>query len=76
EGSYPLGAAVCATWIVNGVNPFLATFMAMVAGMGAGLISCLLHTKIKIQYLFTGIVTLKGLYSINLKILGNDKLSL
>jgi branched-subunit amino acid ABC-type transport system permease component len=36
EGSYPLGAAVCATGIVNGLNPLLATFLAMIAGMGAG----------------------------------------
>ena len=46
EGSYPLGAAVCATGIVNGLNPLLATFLAMIAGMGAGLISGLLH-KVK-----------------------------
>ncbi|MCO8240481.1 ABC transporter permease [Streptococcus suis] len=76
EGSYPLGAAVCATGIVNGVNPLLATFMAMVAGMGAGLISGLLHTKLKIPALLTGIVTLTGLYSINLKILGKANVAL
>lgn len=76
EGSYPLGAAVCVTGIVNGVNPLLATFMAMVAGMGAGLISGLLHTKLKIPALLTGIVTLTGLYSINLKILGKANVAL
>ncbi|HEX6093053.1 MAG TPA: ABC transporter permease, partial [Dongiaceae bacterium] len=29
DGSFPLGAAVCATLIVNGVNPWLATLAAM-----------------------------------------------
>ena len=76
EGSYPLGAAVCATGIVNGLNPLLATFLAMIAGMGAGLISGLLHTKLKIPALLTGIVTLTGLYSINLKILGKANVAL
>lgn len=61
---------------MNGVNPLLATFMAMVAGMGAGLISGLLHTKLKIPALLTGIVTLTGLYSINLKILGKANVAL
>ncbi|MDG3131990.1 ABC transporter permease [Streptococcus suis] len=76
EGAYPLGAAVCATGIVNGVNPLLATLLAFLAGMGAGLISGLLHTKLKIPALLTGIVTLTGLYSINLKILGKANVAL
>lgn len=70
EGSYPLGAAVCATSIVNGLSPLLATVLAIAAGMVAGLISGLIHTKLKIPALLTGIVTLTGLYSINLKIMG------
>jgi len=48
----------------------------MIAGMGAGLISGLLHTKLKIPALLTGIVTLTGLYSINLKILGKANVAL
>lgn len=76
EGAYPLGAAVCATGIVNGFNPLLATFLAFVGGMLAGLVSGLLHTKMKIPALLTGIVTLTGLYSINLKILGKANVAL
>lgn len=76
EGAYPLGAAVAATSIVGGMNPLLATFLAFVAGMGAGLVSGLLHTKMKIPALLTGIVTLTGLYSINLKILGKANVAL
>ncbi|NYS33163.1 ABC transporter permease [Streptococcus danieliae] len=76
EGAYPLGAAVAATGIVGGMNPLLATLLAFVAGMGAGLVSGLLHTKMKIPALLTGIVTLTGLYSINLKILGKANVAL
>ena len=76
EGAYPLGAAICATGIVSGVNPLLATLLAFVGGMGAGLVSGLLHTKMKIPALLTGIVTLTGLYSINLKVLGKANVAL
>ena len=76
EGAYPLGAAICATGIVSGLNPLLATFLAFVGGMGAGLVSGLLHTKMKIPTLLTGIVTLTGLYSINLKVLGKANVAL
>ncbi|MBF0848597.1 ABC transporter permease, partial [Streptococcus danieliae] len=58
EGSYPLGAAVAAMALVNGVNPLIATLMATVAGALAGMISGILHTKLKIQALLAGIVTL------------------
>ena len=51
EGAYPLGAAICATGIVSGLNPLLATFLAFLGGMGAGLVSGLLHTKMKIPAL-------------------------
>lgn len=67
EGAFPLGAAV----VVSGANPWLATLLALLAGMVAGLVSGMLHTKMKIPALLTGIVTLTGLYSINIKIMGS-----
>lgn len=76
EGSYPLGAAICATGIVSGLNPLLATILAFGGGLLAGLVSGLIHTKLKIPALLTGIVTLTGLYSINLKVLGKANVAL
>ncbi|MBY5034800.1 ABC transporter permease [Streptococcus gallolyticus] len=76
EGAYPLGAAICAIGIVNGLNPLLSTGLAFLGGMGAGLISGCLHTKLKIPALLTGIVTLTGLYSINLKVMGKANVAL
>ena len=70
EGAFPLGAAVVASQIQAGRNPWLATFLGFLAGMIAGLVSGILHTKMKIPALLTGIVTLTGLYSINIKIMG------
>lgn len=71
EGAFPLGAAVVAAQIQGGSNPWGATFLAALAGMVAGFVSGILHTKMKIPALLTGIVTLTGLYSINIKIMGS-----
>lgn len=71
EGAFPLGAAVVASQIQAGTNPWIATLLALLAGMVAGLVSGMLHTKMKIPALLTGIVTLTGLYSINIKIMGS-----
>lgn len=71
EGAFPLGAAVVAAQIQGGSNPWGATFLATLAGMLAGFVSGILHTKMKIPALLTGIVTLTGLYSINIKIMGS-----
>lgn len=76
EGSFPMGAAVCALLIVKGINPLLATFGGMLGGMLAGLVAGFLHTKMKIPALLTGIIILTGLYSINLLILGRSNLPL
>lgn len=48
EGSFPLGGAVAVTLITQGVNPFLATLVAVGAGCLAGLATGLLYTKGKI----------------------------
>lgn len=76
EGSITTGAAVAATMISGGVNPFLATLVAILAGMAAGLVTGLLHTKLKIPALLSGILCMIGLYSINLRIMGKANVSL
>lgn len=75
EGAFPMGAAVCALCIINDINPIVATIAGMLGGMLAGLVSGFLHTKMKIPALLTGIITLTGLYSINLLVLGRSNVS-
>lgn len=70
DGSFTTGAATAAILIVNEVNPFLATAAAFAVGTLAGLITGLLHTKGNINGLLAGILTMIGLYSINLRIMG------
>ncbi|MGX7112294.1 ABC transporter permease [Gemella cuniculi] len=76
EGSFPLGAAICAIGLVNDLSPILATLLGMIGGMIIGVVSGVLHTKMKIPALLTGIITLTALYSINLKILGRANIAL
>lgn len=76
EGVFPLGAAVCARLIANGVDPWIATFVALVSGMAAGWIAGFLNTVMKIPPLLTGILVLTGMYSINLHIMSQPNIAL
>ncbi len=76
DGSLPLGAAVAATLILAGWHPWLATFAAMLAGMGAGLVTALLNVKLKILNLLASILTMTALYSVNLRIMGKPNVAL
>ena len=76
EGSIAMGAAIAAQGILSGMNPFAASALAFLGGMSAGLVTCLLHTRLKIPALLSGILTMIALYSVNLRILGKANLSL
>lgn len=76
EGSFPFGAAVSATLIINGVHPIFATLLAFFAGALAGFITGYLMTKAKIPGLLAGILVMTGLYSINLVVMGRSNVSL
>ena len=76
EGSFPLGGAVAVTLITQGVNPFLATFGAFLAGCAAGLITGLLYTKGKIPTLLAGILVMTSCNSIMLMVMGRANLGL
>lgn len=70
DGSFTTGAAVVAVLLTKEVNPILAMAAACTAGMVAGAITGLLHTKLKIDGLLAGILTMIALWSINLRIMG------
>ncbi|MDH5696683.1 MAG: ABC transporter permease [Dehalococcoidia bacterium] len=76
DGSFPLGGAVAAILIINGVNPWLATLAALGAGLCAGLGTSLLNTKLRINALLAGILMMVALYSINLLIMGRANIPL
>lgn len=70
EGSFPLGAGIAAISITHGLSPILATLLGFLGGAGAGFISGILHTKLKIPALLAGIITMTGLYSITNRVMG------
>jgi putative tryptophan/tyrosine transport system permease protein len=76
DGSFPLGAAVAATLIVSGWNPFVATALAALAGALAGLVTAWLNVRLKILHLLASILTMIALYSINLRIMGRPNVAL
>ena len=68
DGSFPLGAAVTAVMLTRGVNPYLTLIIAILAGAVSGLITGLIHVKLKVRDLLAGIITMTALFSINLQI--------
>jgi len=76
DGSITLGAAVAATLIVQGFDPFFATAVAVLSGMLAGAVTGILHTRFKIHGLLSGILVMTALYSINLHVMGKSNMPL
>jgi putative ABC transport system permease protein len=75
DGTFPLGAAITAMLILGGVNPWLACLLAFFVGVLAGLVTGLLHVKLKIRDLLSGILTMTALWSVNLSIAKTSLLS-
>ena len=69
EGSFPLGAAVAAVLIVAGLNPWLATGVAGIAGFLAGLTTAYMNVRFGILHILAGILVAISLYSLNLRIM-------
>lgn len=76
EGSFPLGAATAAALMAGGYGITISMVGACVTGMLAGVVTGLLHTKMKIPALLAGILTMIALYSVNLRVMGKANLSL
>lgn len=76
EGTFPLGAAVAASCIVAGLPLFVAFLLAVLAGCAAGAVTGWLTTKLRIPALLSGILTMIGLYSVNLRVMGRANVSL
>ena len=65
DGSFALGMAVSVMTAAGG-HPYLALFAAIIAGALAGLVTGLLQTKVGINPILAGILTMTALYSVNL----------
>ena len=76
DGSFTLGAAVTATLIVTGFNPYLSTLFGTLAAASAGLITAWLNLRFNILHLLASILTMTALYTINLRVMGKPNVAL
>lgn len=76
DGSYTLGAAVTAILLTQGWSLGGIIGITIVAGALAGVLTGLVHTKLKVDALLAGILVMTGLYSVNLTILGRSNIPL
>ncbi len=68
DGTLPLGMCITATMITVGVNPLLACLIAFACGALAGSVTGLLHVKLKITDLLSGILVMTAMWSVNLAV--------
>lgn len=74
EGSFGFGSAVAAVVASQGYS-VLSFFIAFLAGVTAGIVTGLLQTKLSVHPVLAGIITMSGLYSINLMVRGSSNLN-
>jgi len=70
DGSFCTGGAACAMMLAAGYNVWLCLLVAFIAGILAGFVTGVFHTKFKIPAILSGILTQLGLWSVNLAIMG------
>lgn len=76
DGSYTLGAVICALGICHQLSLFILVPLILLAGAIAGSCTVLIHTKLKINALLAGILVMTALYSVNLTLLGRSNIPL
>ena len=76
DGSYTLGAVVTAVLLSSNVPLLIVLPVSMLCGALAGTITGIIHTKLGIDALLSGILVMTALYSVNLIILGRSNIPL
>lgn len=76
DGSFPLGAAVTAFLITNGVNPYLTLPITFLVGAAAGICTGIIHVKCQVRDLLSGIIMMTALWTVNLRIAGTSNVPL
>lgn len=76
DGSYTLGAAVTSVMLIQQVNPVICIVISMICGALAGTLTGVIHVRLKVNALLSGIIVMTGLYSVNLMIMGRPNLPL
>lgn len=76
DGSYTLGGVITAVGLMSGMHPMMTLVLALAGGAFAGLASGLIHIRLGVNALLSGILVMTALYSVNLMIMGRSNLPL
>jgi putative tryptophan/tyrosine transport system permease protein len=76
EGAYPLGGAVCAGLLLLPIHPLFAVIIASLASGFMGIATSLIHLRLKVNSLLSGIILSTMIYSLNLRFMGKPNISL
>lgn len=74
DGSFPMGAAITAVMISRDINPLLTLPVSFLCGALVGALTGLIHVKLKVRDLLSGIIMMTALYTVNLRIAGRANL--
>lgn len=76
DGTFPLGGAVTVVMIIAGVNPIVTLVISFLVGALAGILTGLIHVKLKVRDLLAGIIMMTALYSVNLRVAGKANVAI
>jgi putative ABC transport system permease protein len=76
DGSFTLGSAVTASLTILNFPLWIIFIAVLIAGGIAGITTALIHTKLKVNALLSGIITMTALYSINLLVMQKSNIPL
>lgn len=74
DGSFPMGAAITAVMITKGLPAILTLPVCFLTGAFVGMLTGLIHVKLKVRDLLSGIIMMTALYTVNLRIAGRANL--
>ena len=76
DGSFGIGVAVSAALLVGGIPPLAATAVGAFAGFAAGVITGVVHTRLRVDPILAGVLTSTALYSACLFVMGGGNVNL
>ncbi|MCL2846741.1 MAG: ABC transporter permease [Firmicutes bacterium] len=75
EGSFAFGGAIAMTMLAGGSHFAVVLMIAPLGGAAAGMVTGLIHTKLKIDGIISGLLVTMALFSINLFVMGSSNIS-
>ena len=76
DGSYTLGGVITAVGLMSGMHPLITLLLAVAGGACAGIATGMIHVRLGVNALLSGILVMTALYSVNLMIMGRSNLPL